>query len=145
MPDDPKILNGVNAFLRWKDEHKVKLLHSEKITYSRKHDYTGIIDIIAEVNGERCIVDIKTSNGIYDEMRLQVAAYMWAEMEETSEEYAGRWIIRLGKEPDENGDPDVEAVYLDHKRDAFKRDFKAFLAAKALYDWQQANKPSYQR
>ena len=75
MPDDPKILNGVNAFLHWKDEHNVKLLHSEKITYSRKYDYTGIIDIIAEVDGKPCIVDIKTSNGIYDEMRLQVAAY----------------------------------------------------------------------
>ena len=66
-------------------------------------------------------------------------------MEESGTQYQGRWIIRLGKEPDENGDPDVEAVYLDQKKDAFKRDFKAFLAAKALYDWQQANRSSYKR
>jgi hypothetical protein len=69
------VLNGVNAFLKWKEEHHVKPLKSEKFIYSQKHDYVGITDIIAEIDGSLCIVDIKTSNGIYEEMNLQVAAY----------------------------------------------------------------------
>jgi hypothetical protein len=140
MPDDPVILNGVNAFLKWKDEHKVKLLTSEKIIYSKKYDYSGIIDVIAEIEGKPYIVDIKTSNGIYDEMKLQVAAYMHAEQEESGKQYAGRWIIRLGKDLDGNGEPDFEAVYLDLQKDAFKKDFAAFVNIMQFYRWQQAQR-----
>jgi hypothetical protein len=140
MPDDPVILNGVNAFLRWKEEHKVKLLKSEKIIYSKKYDYSGIIDIIAEIDGKPYIVDIKTSNGIYDEMKLQVAAYMQAEQEESGKKYAGRWIIRLGKDLDGDGNPDFEAVYLDYEKDAFKKDFAAFVNIMEFYRWQQSQR-----
>ncbi len=137
MPDDPLILNGVNAFLAWKESRKVKFLGSEKIIYSKRHKYAGIIDILAEIDGEPCVVDIKTSNGIYDEMRLQVAAYMHAEQEESGRKYAGRWIIRLGKTVQENGEPDFEAVYLDQQKDSFKHDLGAFLHAVELYRWQK--------
>ena len=140
MPDDPVILNGVNTFLEWKDAHKVKLLTSEKIVYSKKYDYSGIIDVIAESEGKPYIVDIKTSNGIYDEMKLQVAAYMHAEQEETGKKYAGRWIIRLGKDLDGNGEPDFEAKYLDDERDAFKKDFAAFVNIMEFYRWQQSQR-----
>jgi hypothetical protein len=137
MPEDPMILNGVNAFLKWKDEHKAKLLKSEKIIYSKQYDYTGIVDIIAEIGGKPYIVDIKTSNGIYDEMRLQVAAYMHAEQEEGGQKYAGRWIIRLGKQVRVDGEPEVEAVYLDQDKNSFKNDFAAFVHIMEFYRWQK--------
>jgi hypothetical protein len=70
-------------------------------------------------------------------MRLQVAAYMHAEQEESGKKYAGRWIIRLGKTVQENGEPDFEAVYLDQQKDSFKQDLAAFLHAVELYRWQK--------
>lgn len=136
MPDDPIILGGVNSFLKWIDENKVKFLDSEKIVYSKKYDYCGIVDIVANVNGQLCICDIKTSKAIYDEMRLQVAAYMQAEQEETKKKYDGRWIIRLGK----SETPDFEAHYLDYEKNSFRNDLKAFINAMELYKWQKMEK-----
>lgn len=143
MPDDPVVLNGVNAFLKWKEEHHVKPSKSEKFIHSQKHDYVGITDIIAEVDGSLCNVDIKTSNGIYDEMKLQVAAYMYPEQEESGEKYDGRWIIRLGKELDEEGNAILEAKYLDDTKSAFKQDFAAFVHTMGLHRWQQAQSKAY--
>jgi hypothetical protein len=93
--------------------------------------------------GSLCIVDIKTSNGIYDEMRLQVAAYMYAEQEESGKKYDGRWIIRLGKTLDEEGNAIFEAKYLDDKKDSFKQDFAAFVRTMGLHRWQQAQSRPY--
>lgn len=136
MPTDPAILNGVNAFLKWKSENKVKIFDSEKIIYSKKYHYGGIIDILAEVNGQLCVCDIKTSNAIYDEMRLQVAAYMQAEQEESKKKYDGRWIIRLSK----SDTPEFETHFLDFDKDAFKKDFDAFINAVGLYRWQKSKR-----
>jgi hypothetical protein len=88
-------------------------------------------------------VDIKTSTGIYDEMKLQVAAYMHAEQEESGEKYDGRWIIRLGKELDGKGNAISEAKYVDAKKNAFKQDFAAFVHTMGLHRWQQAQSRAY--
>ena len=124
IPDDPKVFNGISAFLKWVDEHKVKFLSSEKHIYSKKYKYAGIMDAEAVIGGKTCVVDFKTSKGIYPEFRLQVAAYQAAVEEETGKDYSGdKWIVRFGKE-----DGEFEA----HQFGEQTEDFKAFLSALTL-------------
>lgn len=116
--DNERLLNAITAFLKWEKEHKVKFLASEMIVYSKKHNYVGIMDAKAKIDGKITCVDFKTSNGIYDEMRFQVAAYRQADTEESKDKYQSSCIIRFGKD-----DGEFEACeLLDHKKD-----FEAFL------------------
>jgi hypothetical protein len=149
MPDDPKVLIAINGFLDWVDKHNVKFLSSERVVYSKKHDYIGKMDIEAKVNGKLCLVDIKTSNSLYNDYCLQTAAYVKADEEEGNRKYSGRWLVRVSKESEteylkrmmKKGktecDPYVafEAKYLDEDKNNIDRDFKAFLACKELFDW----------
>ena len=120
MPEDPLVLNGVNAFLRWIDEREVELLETEKVIYSKKYDYAGFLDAEAKIGNKLCIIDFKSSKGIYDEMRCQIAAYQQAREEESKKKYDSRWIVKLGKV---NGE--FEARELDEQ----EKDLQAFLGA----------------
>lgn len=158
MPEDPKVAVGATSFLEWEATHKVKFVWSEKILYSKKHDYIGRGDFAAKVDGELCLCDIKTGNGMYNGVRMQTAAYAMADTEESGTKYAGRWAIRIAKEtPDEYEarfalknkirkmlgkttsvvEPYqvFEAKYLDNEKGFMKRDFSAFLAAWELLQW----------
>ncbi len=120
IPADDKVKNGVLAFMKWVDENKVKFIKSEEQIYSKKYDYVGIMDIEAMVNGKLATVDIKSSNGVYDEMRFQVSGYHGAKEEMTGKKRDERWILHLGKE-----DGEFHAYLLDNH----KADFEAFLGA----------------
>lgn len=98
IPDDDRVKNGVLAFLRWVDEHGVQFVSSERIVYSRRHDFVGIMDAEAIIDGKRVVVDFKTSNGIYEEYHLQTAAYQRAAEEEGSKYEGDRLIVQFGKE-----------------------------------------------
>jgi len=133
MPVNKQIRNGIKAFVKWAKENNFKPKLVEKKVYSKRFRYAGTMDIEGLVNGKLAIIDIKTSNRIYDEMRYQVVAYQNAREEETGKKYEERWIIRLGKE-----DGEFEAVRLDD----YEKDFKAFLAALILYRRKKALKCS---
>lgn len=158
MPKDKNVLNGVNSFLQWESENKVKFLWSEKILYSRKHDYMGKADFGAIVNGERCICDLKTGNGLYKEVRLQLAAYRFADEEETKEKYDGRWAIQIAKETEEEYYARIElknkiktflgkkngevypyqvfnAKFLDLEKKNYKEDMACFTNLLGIHDW----------
>lgn len=124
MPEDEQIVNGVIAFLNWEKDHNVKFVATEKIVYSKKHDYVGLMDCEAIIDGKRSVVDFKTSTGVYNEMRYQVAAYRAADEEETGKKYDGpNWIIRFDKDT---------AEFEPHEFNEQAKDFKAFLGALAL-------------
>jgi hypothetical protein len=153
MPTRREAQIGVNAFLDWT---AAKFISSERVLYSKKHGYIGKMDIEAMVNGKLCLIDIKTSNGIYSTYGLQTAAYVKAD-----EEYHGRWIIRVAKETEDEyrarmdrknqnrlrkGKEPIsikpyqvfEAKFLDSEGTEMERDFEGFLAAKSLYEWNRA-------
>jgi len=119
MPDNEKVVNGITAFLKFQQEHKLKWIESEKIVYSKKHKYAGILDAIAEEGSNLILVDFKSSNGIYDEMRMQVAGYQIAYEEEIQKKFNRQMIIRFGKE---SGEFEVKELKEP------KKDKKAFLA-----------------
>ncbi len=124
IPDNEKVRNGFEAFLNFQKEHGYKWIDSEKIVYSAKHGYAGILDATAfDKNKKRVLVDFKSSNGIYPEYYLQTAGYQIAEEEQTKKKFDYRVIIKFGKE---NGS--FQAVEIHDKT----QDKKAFLAALEL-------------
>ena len=50
------------------------------------------------MEGKLTLIDFKSSNAIYDEMRFQVAGYQIAYEEETKKDIKKKVIIRFGKE-----------------------------------------------
>lgn len=103
MPEVKEAIQGVNGFLEWEGGlKKVKYHGSELLVYSMKHDIMGCMDLDFSVNGMRCVGDFKTSNGLYNTVRVQTLFYKNAKEEELGEEiYKGRWAIRLSKHSEE--------------------------------------------
>lgn len=149
IPTDPDLRVAAEAFLQFVSEHHVIFVSSEKIIYSKKYNYIGTTDIIAYVDGELCILDIKTSTNIYNYVRCQLAAYAKGDEEETGCKYQGRWVLRLPKETEKeykarmkrkgwfNYPPyqTLEAVKLDENLSSIEEDFRIFLAMKEVYQW----------
>lgn len=162
FPEDKNAQIGINAFLDWEKEHGVTFISSERVVYSKKHDYIGKMDIEARVDRKLCLVDLKSSNGLYNTVRMQTAAYLKADEEERKGKvYKGRWAIRLAKETEKeyiarmekkqakalkNGREVkpyppyqvFEAMYLDEKAGDIENDFEAFLACLTLFRWDRA-------
>ena len=74
-PEGYETNNSINAFEAWVGDNDIDFLQSEEKIYSRTDHYAGTLDCAAEVNGSLCIIDWKTSKGIYPEYHLQNAAY----------------------------------------------------------------------
>jgi len=123
MPDDERVINGITAFLKFQKEHKIKWLESERIVYSRKYKFAGILDAVGKQGKDLLLVDFKSSNGIYEEMRFQVAGYQIAWEEETGKKFDKRLILRFGK-----NDGEFEVFELNDD----EKDKKAFLACLTL-------------
>jgi hypothetical protein len=123
IPEDERVQNGFNAFLKFQREHKMKWLESEKIVYSTKHNYAGILDGIAFSGKDRILVDFKSSNGIYSEAYFQTAGYQIAYEEMTKHKISHRVIVRFGKN-------DGEFEFRELKNNV--GDKKAFLACLEL-------------
>jgi len=121
--DDEQVRNGIQAFLKWVNDTDIEFIESELPVYSLKYEYAGILDLEAKINKKRVIVDFKTSKGIYNDMRYQVAAYQNAREEMTGNTYGNRILVRFDKE---TGDFHI------HELDNQKADFKAFLGALAI-------------
>lgn len=122
MPTNTEAQNAIGAFMEWEKANEVIYLESEKKIYSKRYEYAGTLDIVAKVNGQMAIVDLKTSSGVYPEMWLQTAAYQFAYKEETGIPMASRWIIRIGK----------DGVLEAKESKEYESDFKGFLGALLL-------------
>lgn len=97
LPQNENINNGIQAFLKWKKENKVKFIESELVLYHPKLKYCGILDSVAEVNGILSLIDFKSSKNIGRDMHLQTAGYQLAYEEKTNNKIEQRIIIKLGK------------------------------------------------
>ena len=167
MPNIPEAITGVNSFLAWEKDMKPKYISSERMVYSMKHDHMGTMDIELIVDKQLCLGDFKSSNGLYNSVRMQTASYVKADQEEDkSRKYQGRWAFRFskyteaeymkreerkkvikahiarikGKEPKDYEIPPYqafEARYLDKNKGMMEDDFDAFLHCKALYEWNE--------
>lgn len=120
LPNDDQAKNGIMAFLDWVEQHKVKFVSSERLVYSRQYNFCGHMDAEALIDGKLCVIDFKTSKGIYPEMLLQTAAYQMAAQEEGSVYDETRYIARFDKET---------GLFEVKEARNVENDYKAFLAA----------------
>lgn len=170
IPNSPEAIRGVNSFLAWIDEHKVKFLSTERPVYSMKYDYVGVMDFEAVIDGKHCMGDFKSSAGLYPAVRMQTAAYAMADMEESGKSYDGRFALRLSKYSEdeyikkETRKKEVKAAiarfkgkeestypmktyrvfedaFLDKEMGFLDRDYKAFLLCQKLTAWQREADP----
>jgi len=91
---------GFDKWLEWRKQHQFELIESELQLASDEHQYGGTCDIYAKVDGVPTVLDIKTSKGVFDEMRTQVIAYKHL-LEENKREVGSCRIIRIGRDSNE--------------------------------------------
>lgn len=165
LPEDPQTMRGVDSFLEFVNNHKVEFLSSEKIVYSREHQYIGTMDFTAMIDGKLVAGDFKTSNGLYNTVFAQTAAYAHADEEEqahlgkpiqyeasyavrlakeSEDEYAARMYKKnavrqlIGKEPKDIKQYDPFEVRISNGRELHDINFGGFMCCKRLYEWDNA-------
>jgi hypothetical protein len=121
LPNDPEVKNIVEQFLLWEEKANPKWLASEIQVGSLTHRYCGILDAVAIINGERVLIDFKTSSGIKDDYRIQLAG-LWLALEEMGCPPNKRAILHLPKEGE------YEFRYIEGHLEEEKKDFLAGVA-----------------
>ena len=132
--EDPLSQARLDNFMATQKDMGFEFVQSERIVMSKEHQYCGTTDALGYYKGEMYVFDIKTNtvkppskrSGIYPTYWYQTAAYQHAIQEEDGIELAGRILVRIGEDGVEVG---VVAG-----KEAFDKDFAAFLGAKALYN-----------
>lgn len=129
-PDIQVYLDHFEDFL---DTWQPTFLENEPTVWSTKHKYAGSLDAIVEIEGERVLMDWKTTrSGVHEEVALQITAYAKAD-----------FILR----PDGTEDPlpEVNAGAVLHIRpEGYKivpvaisdEIFEVFLALQKVFKWE---------
>jgi len=96
-----KAENAFLSYLSWEEQSNIDLtdprVQTEVRLVSEWLQYGGTLDFIAPVNGVLSLVDFKSSNAIYPEHRIQLAAYEWLYEEEYGEEIPTH-LLQVSKE-----------------------------------------------
>lgn len=122
----------VMGFARYIEDHNPTSVHSELLVASRAHLYAGTLDSIEDIpEYGRCLVDYKTSGGVYGEYVLQCAGYRYAE-------------VMVDADGNEHPMPQVDRVFILHIKpgdyelipaQADEAAFDRFLKAMDNYRW----------
>lgn len=165
-PDfDPVIKPAVDAFRAFIDKTPIHTSAEfiERRIVNHTERYTGTIDALALIDGQYGVLDIKTSQSIYRDYNLQTAAYMGA-LEKQYPKLQTRWILRIDQAKEcmtcgaslrqkggrdkiragfGKGNPKCEHTWSDMRGVVelkefpyWQNDYKAFLAAKKLWEWE---------
>lgn len=102
LPSDQqeKARNAYQSYLDWESMSKLEIVEQEMYLVSEKYRFGGTPDAIGFVNGALCLVDWKTSNGVYADYLLQLAAYrvLWEENNPDRPLVGGFHLCRFSKE-----------------------------------------------
>lgn len=92
--------SAFNAYLRWAENFKVRIVAQEIALVSEKHRFGGTPDAVGVVGNELCLLDWKTSSGIYTDYLIQLAAYkhLWNENNPDNPITGGCHLLRFAKE-----------------------------------------------
>jgi hypothetical protein len=92
-------LNGFNQYLEWREQSKMEIVATEQSLVSEVFDYGGTVDAIGRDAKDRIVLlDWKTSNGIYTDYLIQLAAYAILLRECTPWRPEGFHLLRFSKE-----------------------------------------------
>lgn len=101
---------GLKSYMKWVEDNNVVHIESELKMVSEVMGVGGCCDSIAEVNGELCLMDYKTSKSVYLENIVQLAAYREMIAETTDYAIESCYIIHIKKNA-EAGDTDLVHAY----------------------------------
>lgn len=73
------LLGPVTAYANWLRDFDVHTVAAELVVVNRTHGYAGTLDLIADIAGQRWLLDAKTGKGVFPDAALQIAAYRYAE------------------------------------------------------------------
>ena len=77
VPDE--LAGHVEACVKFLDERDPVTILTETPVCHEKYRYGGTLDLVAEIDGKRWLLDFKTSaSGVYGETAFQLAAYRYA-------------------------------------------------------------------
>lgn len=100
---DELLVPATNAFknyLTWKKTVNFKVIALEFAFTSEEDFYGGCIDCVAEINGQVCIFDWKTSNSLHEDYAIQLSGYEkgWNENNPDNPITGGVYLLRIDKE-----------------------------------------------
>jgi hypothetical protein len=137
---DRRMASWVSRFVRWWDASGFTCLLSEQLVWSDTYAYAGTLDALStDPTGNLWLLDFKSSNTLLGAANyiLQAVAYKMALLEQ-AEAILPFWahdvasadilILRLGKR-----DASMDVLHVGQEDHAGY--FRAFLAARALFDW----------
>jgi len=87
---------SLNNFIEWNRSHSIKALNIELPMVSEVAGFGGTIDLYAELDGGKWLIDFKTGKGIYPEYEYQVAAYEYL-LSENGYKVDGVRILKMGR------------------------------------------------
>lgn len=87
------------SYLSWESMTKLEIVEQEMELVSETYKYGGCPDAIGVVDGKLSLVDWKTSNAVYPDYRLQLAAYrnLWEENHPDKPLTGGFHLCRFSK------------------------------------------------
>jgi hypothetical protein len=92
-----KAQKGFEGFLSWATSTHLEVIETEVSLVSERHRYGGTIDGIGRLNGETVLLDWKSSNRLYGDYIIQIAAYVKLLEECRRERVTGIHLLRVGK------------------------------------------------
>jgi len=93
------------AFKDWFSYYKPTEFDAEQPIASAKYKYAGTLDFVGMINGQRWLIDFKTSNAIHFSHQLQILAYQVAYEESYGKKIDRVAIARFGTTHKGTGDP----------------------------------------
>jgi len=92
---------GYLNYIMWQDNNTITVLEQEMQLISEQHQFGGCPDAIGQDSkGRLCLLDWKTSNGVYPDYIIQLAAYnqLWNENNPDKPLNGGFHLCRFSKE-----------------------------------------------
>jgi hypothetical protein len=102
-PEDlvKKAMQGYDNYIRWQADNRIEILQQEVALVSEQYQFGGCIDAIGkDSQGKLCVLDWKTSSGIYTDYLIQIAAYrqLWEENNPFQPLTGGFHLLRFSKD-----------------------------------------------
>lgn len=91
--------NAFRAYLNWAENFRIRVLEQEVQLVSEAYRFGGTPDAIAVVGNSLCLLDWKTSNGVYSDYLIQLAAYrhLWEVNRPDHPLTGGSHLLRFSK------------------------------------------------
>lgn len=99
--DTAQVLSAYEAFREWFDNSKLEIIEQEMQLVSEVYKFGGTPDAVAkDSKGRLCLLDWKTSNGVYQDYLYQLGFYriLWNENRSGMPLDGGSHIARFAKE-----------------------------------------------